>query len=273
MRRVEKKARRLKTAAKISCMESEKRFSSLCFSAVPFFPSSICFSSMHLALGLTTLFILLISITAIAGFTHRENFLQQVHRPSVPIKTHVIAQSQDSASPETLVNPPAVHNIQKDKPSKLASFRKGLMLFTSTESLFRGIVSKILDDPDTAILVAKVLSYSFWIFFILVVFGTLGVDTKPLLSLFSVAGITIGFAAKDFITNCFAGMIILFTRPFERGYIISVGGMKGKVLSIDIRYVRLQKVEDGSEMLVPLSMVYNQVITIHEPKSTETSNE
>lgn len=226
---------------------------------------------MHLALGLTTLFVLLISITAISGFAHRENFLQKFQRTSVPVKNHLIAQNQETAS-EPLTNPPAVINEKNDKQHKLTSFRKGLMLFTSTESLFRGIVSALINDPDTVVLVAKVLSYSFWIFFILVILGTLGVDTKPLLSLFSVAGITLGFAAKDFLTNCFAGIIILLTRPFERGNIISVGNMKGKVLSIDIRYMRLQKLEDGSEMLVPLSLVYNQVITFHEPKSIETSS-
>lgn len=138
------------------------------------------------------------------------------------------------------------------------------MLFTSTETLFRGIVSTVINDPDTANLVSKILSYSFWIFLVLVIFGTLGVDTKPLLSLFSVAGITLGFAAKDFITNSFAGIFVLLTRPFERGDVISVGGMRGKVLSIDIRYMRLQHEESGNEMMVPLSMVYNQVITIHQ---------
>lgn len=83
-----------------------------------------------------------------------------------------------------------------------------------------------------------------------------------MLSLLSISGLTIGFAAKDILTDTFAGFYILFIRPFKRGQIISVNGNRGKVMSVDIRYVRLLNLKDKSEILVPLSIVYGHSIVI-----------
>ena len=75
---------------------------------------------------------------------------------------------------------------------------------------------------------------------------------------------TIGFAAKDLITNTFAGIFVLFSRPFHRGSVITVNGFKGKVLSMDLRYVKLYNEINKSEILVPLSVVYGNVITVEK---------
>lgn len=94
--------------------------------------------------------------------------------------------------------------------------------------------------------------------------GTVGIDTKPLISLVSILSLTIGFAAKDILTNTFAGIFILFTRPFKRGWVISVCGYRGRVLSTDIRYLRLESLKDRSEILVPLNLVYQNAIIVEQ---------
>jgi small conductance mechanosensitive channel len=93
----------------------------------------------------------------------------------------------------------------------------------------------------------------------------MGYDTKPLLSLLSVSGLTIGFAAKDILTNTFKGLFILFTKPFQRHWTISVNGFRGKVISIDSRFVKLQSLlSPFSEILIPLSMIYDTAIIIEK---------
>ena len=130
------------------------------------------------------------------------------------------------------------------------------------ESFFSNVLSIFVTDPDTLRISAKAASWITWAFFILSALGTFGFDTKPLLSLLSVSGLTIGFAAKDILTNLFKGFFILLTKPFKRGWIISVNGFRGKVLSIDSRFVKLQSFIDKSEILVPLSMIYDTAIVI-----------
>jgi small conductance mechanosensitive channel len=93
----------------------------------------------------------------------------------------------------------------------------------------------------------------------------MGYDTKPLLSLLSVSGLTIGFAAKDILTNTFKGLFILLTKPFHRNWTISVNGFRGKVLSIDSRFVKLQSLQSPfTEILIPLSMIYDTAIVIEK---------
>ncbi len=161
-------------------------------------------------------------------------------------------------------NDPTFKVQSNGKRGFIWSFMK---LFTSTESFFSIMFKVLISDPDLLGIFSKLASYSFWTFFLLSVLGTMGVDTKPLLSLVSVAGLTVGLAAKDIIANSFSGIFILLTRPFERDAVISVNGYKGKVLSMDMRYVRLQNLHDKGEVLLPLSMVYNNAITIEQPRT------
>lgn len=147
-------------------------------------------------------------------------------------------------------NPSLIHNI--------------FNLFTSTESFFSKWVSSFASDPDIVNLIAKVCSCAFWTYVTMCILGTVGIDTKPFLTFLNVALITLGFAAKDLITHSFAGIFILFNRPFSRGDFVRIGGFRGHVTSIDIRYVKLSEPTDGSEILIPLSMVYNGPIVIEK---------
>lgn len=137
-----------------------------------------------------------------------------------------------------------------------------LQVFTNTELFFKRFIQPIVSDPDIAGFTIKSLSIGFWVFLSLVTLGTVGIDTKPLISLLSVAGITVGFAAKDILTNSFAGLYILLSRPFQRGDFISVDGYKGKVISIDLRYVKLLSEDEKTETLVPISLIYRNAISL-----------
>jgi len=132
------------------------------------------------------------------------------------------------------------------------------------ESVCFKLLSLVVNDFDILRVGAKVLATVFWVYLVLSTLGTAGFDTKPLLTLLSVAQLTIGFAAKDFLTDIFAGMMILFLKPFSRGNIVTVAGYKGKVLSINLRYLKLFNQADKSIVLIPLSIVYTSAVTCHD---------
>lgn len=80
------------------------------------------------------------------------------------------------------------------------------------------------------------------------------------LGLLSVA---VGFAFKDTFENFFAGMLMLWKYPFERGDFIECGDILGKVEAINIRMTRIRKVS-GELLLVPNSVLFQnptQVLT------------
>lgn len=151
---------------------------------------------------------------------------------------------------------------QHQQPSKPSLMRTIFSLFTSTESFFMKIVSSFTSDLDIAILIAKFCSYSFWAYMSLSILGTIGIDTKPFLTVLNIAFITLGFAAKDIITSFFAGIFILLIRPFQRGSVVCIQGYRGQVVSVDMRYVKLLDQTNGNIVLVPLSMVYGSPIVL-----------
>jgi potassium-dependent mechanosensitive channel len=71
--------------------------------------------------------------------------------------------------------------------------------------------------------------------------------------------IGVGFGAQNVIKNLISGVIILFERKIRVGDIVSVGGMSGTVLSVDLRATTVRGF-DGIDAIVPNStLLENQI--------------
>jgi small conductance mechanosensitive channel len=89
--------------------------------------------------------------------------------------------------------------------------------------------------------------------------GQLGIDTTSMLTSLGVAGLTIGFAARDALSNMISGIFIFWDRPFVLGDLVEVGGEYGRVESITLRSTRVVTV-DGRMLAVPNSEVVNKTV-------------
>jgi small-conductance mechanosensitive channel len=96
---------------------------------------------------------------------------------------------------------------------------------------------------------------------------TLGLFAVPVAQLVVAGGLTsvfVGIAAQQALGNVFAGLVLLFARPFVVGEAIRLragalgGTLDGTVTEIGITYVRLDT--GGSVMAIPNSQVLNAVI-------------
>lgn len=75
-----------------------------------------------------------------------------------------------------------------------------------------------------------------------------------------IAGIAIGFAAKDTLSNLFAGVFILADTPYRIGdYIVLDNGSRGKVTNIGLRSTRILT-RDDIEVTIPNSIIGNSMI-------------
>jgi small conductance mechanosensitive channel len=71
------------------------------------------------------------------------------------------------------------------------------------------------------------------------------------------AGITafiIGFALKDIGENFLAGILLAFKRPFRIGDMIDIQGVRGRVLSLNLRDTQI-KTLDGKDVFLPNAMI------------------
>lgn len=77
-----------------------------------------------------------------------------------------------------------------------------------------------------------------------------------------ITSVAIGFAFKDVLQNFFAGVLLLWRRPFTVGDQIRSGQYEGTVEEITIRSTRL-KTYDGERAIIPNSDVYTGAILVH----------
>ena len=84
----------------------------------------------------------------------------------------------------------------------------------------------------------------------LIVSGIWQTDLSPILTTFGVSSIVLGLALQDTLGNLFAGLALVFDRPFSVGDWIQVGDAVGKVREIHWRSVRIVT-RELNELTIP----------------------
>ena len=108
------------------------------------------------------------------------------------------------------------------------------------------------------------LNFSFvviWVVSVYTMFGVWGINMTAWLASAGVAGIAIGFAAKDTLANLISGVFILTDAPYRIGdWIVLDSGERGKVTHIGIRTTRMKNTDD-MEVTVPNAVIGNSTLT------------
>ena len=112
------------------------------------------------------------------------------------------------------------------------------LLLTLSRSLRRWIASS--GDQQRALIVGKLVFYvgagvlAVWIL------DELGFGIAPLLGAAGILGIAIGFASQTSVSNIISGIFLMVEGPFIVDDVIQVGGVIGRVESIDMLSVKLR---------------------------------
>ncbi len=76
-----------------------------------------------------------------------------------------------------------------------------------------------------------------------------------------ITSVAVGFAFKDILENFFAGILLLWQKPFRIGDEIRTNGFEGTVEDIDIRSTRM-KTSDGELVVVPNGAMLSSPIVV-----------
>ena len=101
----------------------------------------------------------------------------------------------------------------------------------------------------------------------LTVFEALGVETLNFVAILGAAGLAVGLALKDSLSNFSSGVMLVFFRPFKVGDQIDAAGTSGVVETIGI-FNTVLKTADNRVINVPNSLVYSGTITNYNAEST-----
>lgn len=125
---------------------------------------------------------------------------------------------------------------------------------------FRFAVSRSEIDATLQAFVETVARYVLVVVGLLAALGQIGVDVTAILTSLGVVGLTIGFAAKDALSNLISGLFILWDRPFVIGDLVEINGRYGRVDVITLRSTRVVTV-DGKMLAIPNTEVVNTTVT------------
>lgn len=87
----------------------------------------------------------------------------------------------------------------------------------------------------------------------------LGINITSLLAIVGAAGLAIGLALKDSLSNFAAGVMIIIFRPFKIGDYINAGGSAGTVDEIEL-FCTLMHTPDNQRIIIPNSAVIGGTI-------------
>jgi small-conductance mechanosensitive channel len=81
-----------------------------------------------------------------------------------------------------------------------------------------------------------------------------GVPTTSLLAVLGAAGLAIGLALKDSLSNIASGVMLIVLRPFRTGDHVQIAGLEGVVDSVRI-FQTMMFTGDGREIILPNSQI------------------
>lgn len=102
---------------------------------------------------------------------------------------------------------------------------------------------------------------------VLIAIEQLGVDTTSLLALLGAAGLAVGLALKDSLSNFAAGVLLIIFKPFKIGDYIEAAGTAGVVEKISV-FSTICRSGDNKEIIVPNGQIYSGTIVNYSAKPT-----
>lgn len=114
--------------------------------------------------------------------------------------------------------------------------------------------------PQTAMIINKVMKYTFFSIIGLYVLTALGIDLSALLGAAGIAGIAIGFAAQTSFSNIISGFFIITEHAIKIGDLVTVDTITGTVQSIDALSVKIltldnQMVRVPNETIIKTNLI------------------
>jgi len=102
---------------------------------------------------------------------------------------------------------------------------------------------------------------------LIAVLDVLGLPIASLFAVLGAAGLAIGLALKDSLSNFAAGIMLVIFRPFTIGDFVEAGGVSGKVEEIRI-FKTVLITGDNRMVIVPNGQVFSGTITNYTARDT-----
>ncbi len=117
-------------------------------------------------------------------------------------------------------------------------------------SLIKKGMQKTHVDPTLVSFAANATYVALIVVIVIAAISNLGVETTSFVAVFGAAGLAVGLALKDTLSNVGAAVLIIFFRPFKVGDSIEASGVMGTVKSINLFSTTLTT-PDNRSIIIP----------------------
>ncbi len=134
-------------------------------------------------------------------------------------------------------------------------------------SVFSKILKKSKMDDMLVEFIASIAKAILLLFVVIAALDQLGVDTTSLIALLGAAGLAVGLALQNSLSNFAAGVMLIVFRPFKAGDFVEAAGVAGVVETISI-FSSTFRTGDNKEVIIPNGSIYGGTITNYSARDT-----
>ena len=114
-------------------------------------------------------------------------------------------------------------------------------------------------EPPVRSLIVRIARVLISLLFVIMALQNLGVELLPLVAGLGVAGAGIALATQGLLSNLFAGLTIILTKPFRVGEYIGIVGEEGTVETITLFQTTLTH-PDRSRVVIPNRKIVGEIL-------------
>lgn len=134
---------------------------------------------------------------------------------------------------------------------KVARFAVDMLVKIMEKAKVDETLIKFLDNVLYAIAMVAI---------ILAALGKLGIETTSFIAILGAAGLAVGLAFKDSLSNVGSGIMIILFRPFKVGDFVQTAGESGVIEEISVFHT-IMKTGDNKIVIIPNSKITSDNIT------------
>ena len=114
-------------------------------------------------------------------------------------------------------------------------------------------------EPTAVLFLRKVAYVLLMVVLLLAVLQVVGVPMTSMIAVLGAAGLAIGLALKDSLSNIASGVMLVTLKPFRVGHVVTVAGETGKVEAVSIFQTTLRG-PDNQTIVLPNSLITSDSI-------------
>ncbi len=135
----------------------------------------------------------------------------------------------------------------------------GLILTKISVKLLSKGLSKTKLELTVIKFTTQVAKIALYVLLLTIVLNILGIPSNSIITVIGTAGVAIGLALQNSLSNVAGGFLLMLTKPFKIGDYIISNGVEGTVAQISILHTRLDSVTNQA-IFIPNGQIVNAVV-------------